>query len=192
MTTNMQNKTIMVREALSGLRIIIGIFLVLCTLPICLIAIRFIIEGLNDFRLVIFLIFAVLIGMPVISILAVARTPKVAVTPLLVISESGMGDSEGAKAAQFAIASSTGLLGYLGFAHMASIKYTLCKEGVITRGGSLMGGRLIRWNSFRSFTIDSDKKQIKLKIHWTTILLQSRERFDEVAQIVSEYIPIKI
>jgi len=191
MTTNMQEKTIMVRETPSGRRIIIGILLALGTFPICIIAIRFIIEGLSDYRLVIFLCLAVLIGMPVISIVAVSRTPKVAATPLLVVSESGMGDSQEAKDSQFALISSVGLLGYLGFYYLSWVKYTLCKEGVIPSGGSFRGGRLIRWNSFRSCTLDNDKKQIKLKIYWITILLQSRERFDEVAQIVSEYIPTK-
>lgn len=68
-------------------------------------------------------------------------------------------------------------------------KFSLYEEGVFIKYG--LSKHLYRWDSFRRFTSDDVKKRFTLKMGIGSVLLTSREHFEEVGQILSEHIPPK-
>lgn len=68
-------------------------------------------------------------------------------------------------------------------------RFYLYEAGVFIKSG--LRSNLYHWDSFKHFTADGDKKSLQLKISIGSIQLRSREHFDEVRQIISEYVPGK-
>lgn len=68
-------------------------------------------------------------------------------------------------------------------------RFSLYEEGVFVKSG--IRGWLYRWDSFHYFTVNDSKKRFELKRAIGSILLTSREHFDEVRQILSKHISPK-
>ncbi len=73
-------------------------------------------------------------------------------------------------------------------------KYWLCKEGVYLKERRMLifvRSYLHNWDSFQNYTEDSLKKQFILKRGAYTYRLMSRDNYEEVKAVLTEYIPAK-
>jgi len=82
------------------------------------------------------------------------------------------------------------LIPLLYFVFSGGNKISLYEEGVYVKSG--LRSWLYGWDSIKSFTVDKNKKSFLLKRKsFPSVLLISREHFDEVEKILSEHITPK-